>query len=185
MTLFEGKIFFLYLADFWPFGNKKAHFSAWKVDLKFLKNHIWCSFYFLITFLPRFFGYKKKVKCWRWLLCRGWGSSGSFQPQAVALVMSMKQCGLVLTHSVRYVLMWESEPEPPPGRWSIYFFFVRCRSHTKTIWLHNSAHNHDDVQLVQFDNNGVTTSLIPVTKITVSICKLFRNNYFFILKRNS
>jgi hypothetical protein len=24
-------------------------------------------------------------------LCRGWGSSGSFQPQAVALVMSMKQ----------------------------------------------------------------------------------------------
>jgi hypothetical protein len=24
-------------------------------------------------------------------LCRGWGSSGSFQPQAVALVMAMKQ----------------------------------------------------------------------------------------------
>jgi hypothetical protein len=24
-------------------------------------------------------------------LCRGWGSSGSFQPQAVALVMFMKQ----------------------------------------------------------------------------------------------
>jgi hypothetical protein len=23
--------------------------------------------------------------------CRGWGSSGSFQPQAVALVMSMKK----------------------------------------------------------------------------------------------
>jgi hypothetical protein len=24
-------------------------------------------------------------------LCRGWGSSGSFQPQTVALVMAMKQ----------------------------------------------------------------------------------------------
>jgi hypothetical protein len=24
-------------------------------------------------------------------LCRGWGSSGSFQPQAAALVMAMKQ----------------------------------------------------------------------------------------------
>jgi hypothetical protein len=24
-------------------------------------------------------------------MCRGWGSSGSFQPQAVALVMAMKQ----------------------------------------------------------------------------------------------
>jgi hypothetical protein len=24
-------------------------------------------------------------------VCRGWGSSGSFQPQAVALVMAMKQ----------------------------------------------------------------------------------------------
>jgi hypothetical protein len=23
--------------------------------------------------------------------CRGWGSSGSFQPEAVALVMAMKQ----------------------------------------------------------------------------------------------
>jgi hypothetical protein len=29
-------------------------------------------------------------------LCRGWGSSGSFQPQAVALVMAMKQWGLGL-----------------------------------------------------------------------------------------
>jgi hypothetical protein len=40
MTLFEGKNVLLYLADFWPFGNTKAHFSAWKVDLKFFKNHI-------------------------------------------------------------------------------------------------------------------------------------------------
>jgi hypothetical protein len=29
-------------------------------------------------------------------LCRGWGSSGSFQPHAVALVMAMKQWGLGL-----------------------------------------------------------------------------------------
>jgi hypothetical protein len=68
MTLFEKKNFLLYLADFLPFGNTKAHFSAWKVDLKFLKNHIWCSFDFLITILPRFFGYRKKVKYWRWLM---------------------------------------------------------------------------------------------------------------------
>jgi hypothetical protein len=32
MTLFERKCCFLYLADFLPFGNTKAHFSAWKVD---------------------------------------------------------------------------------------------------------------------------------------------------------
>jgi hypothetical protein len=69
MTLFEKKHFLLYLADFWPFGNTKAHFSAWKVNLKFVKNNIWCSFHFLITILPRFLDIEKKVKYWRWLFC--------------------------------------------------------------------------------------------------------------------
>jgi hypothetical protein len=32
-------------------------------------------------------------------LCRGWGSSGSFHPQAVALVMAIKQWGLGLKKS--------------------------------------------------------------------------------------
>jgi hypothetical protein len=36
MTLFERKNVLRYLTDFLPFGNTKAHFSAWKADLKFV-----------------------------------------------------------------------------------------------------------------------------------------------------
>jgi hypothetical protein len=37
MTLFEKKNLLLYLADFWPFGNTNAHFSAGNVDLETFK----------------------------------------------------------------------------------------------------------------------------------------------------
>jgi hypothetical protein len=42
-------------------------------------------------------------------LCRGWGSSGSFQPQAVALVMAMKQLGLGLNifSAFHFTRLWK------------------------------------------------------------------------------
>jgi hypothetical protein len=41
-------------------------------------------------------------------LFRGWGSSGSFQPQAVTLVMAMKQWGLGLSSIMQYSLNYTS-----------------------------------------------------------------------------
>jgi hypothetical protein len=54
-------IFQLYLADSWPFGITNPHFSAWKVDLKFKKNHIWCPFDFLKNDSAPFFLRLKKT----------------------------------------------------------------------------------------------------------------------------
>jgi hypothetical protein len=61
MTLLRKKFPTLF-SDSWPFGITKPHFSAWKIDLKVLKNHILCSFGFLIMILPRFLGDRKKSK---------------------------------------------------------------------------------------------------------------------------